>query len=133
MYIERVPNRGSRPTILLREGRREGHRVIKRTVANLSDWPEERVEALRRVLADERLVGVEELVTIERSLAHGHAEAILGTIRKIGLDSLIGSKRSRERELVVAMIVERLIAPASKLGTTPQALEERMKANDLPF
>jgi hypothetical protein len=118
MYIERVPNRGSRPTILLREGRREGLRVIKRTVANLSDWPEQRVESLRRVLADERLVGIDELVTVERSLAHGHAEAILGTIRKIGLDSLIASKRSRERDLVVAMIAERLIAPASKLGTT---------------
>lgn len=118
MYIERVPNRGSRPTILLREGRREGHRVIKRTLANLSDWPDERVAALRRVLADEHLVGVDELVTIERSVPHGHAEAILGTIRKIGLDSLIASKRSRERDLILAMIAERLIAPASKLGTT---------------
>lgn len=118
MYIERVPNRASRPTILLREGHREGHRVVKRTLANLSDWPEERIEALRRVLADEHLVRVDELVTIERSVPHGHAEAILGTIRKIGLDALIGSKRSRERDLVLAMIAERLIAPASKLGTT---------------
>lgn len=118
MYIERVPNRGSRPTILLREGRREGHRVIKRTLLNLSDWPEERVDALRRLLANERLVGVDELVSIERSLPHGHAEAILGTIRKIGLDVMIASKRSRERDLVLAMIAERLIAPASKLGTT---------------
>jgi Transposase DDE domain len=118
MYIERVPNRASRPTILLREGRREGHRVVKRTLANLSDWPDERVEALRRLLANERLVGVEELVTIERSVPHGHAEAILGTIRRIGLDSLIASKRSHERDLVLAMIAERLIAPASKLGTT---------------
>ncbi len=118
MYIERVPNRGSRPTILLREGRREGRRVVKRTLANLSDWPDERVAALRRVLADEHLVGVDELVTIERSVPHGHAEAILGTIRKIGLDSLIASKRSRERDLILAMIAERLIAPASKLGTT---------------
>lgn len=118
MYIERVPNRASRPTILLREGRREGHRVVKRTLANLSDWPEERLEALRRVLADEHLVGVDELVTIERSVPHGHAEAILGTIRKVGLDAVIGSKRSRERDLVLAMIAERLIAPASKLGTT---------------
>jgi len=118
MYIERVPNRGSRPTILLRQGRREGSRVIKRTLANLSDWAEERIEALRRVLAGERLVGVDELVSIERSVPHGHVEAILGTIHKIGLDVLIASKRSRERDLVLAMIAERLIAPASKLGTT---------------
>lgn len=118
MYIDTVPNRGSRPTILLRDGRREGGRVIKRTLANLSDWPEQRVEALRRVLAGERLAGVDEAITIERSVPHGHAEAILGTIRKIGLDSLIASKRSRERDLVLAMIAERLIAPASKLGTS---------------
>jgi hypothetical protein len=118
MYIERVPNRGSRPTVLLREGRREGARVIKRTLANLSDWAEDRIEALRRVLAGERVVGVDELVTIERSIPHGHVEAILGTIHRIGLDSLIASKRTRERDLVLAMIAERLIAPASKLGTT---------------
>jgi len=118
MYIERVPNRGSRPTILLREGHREGSRVIKRTLANLSDWAEERIEALRRVLAGERVVGVDQLVTIERSVPHGQVEAILGTIRKIGLDGLIASRRTRERDLVLAMIAERLIAPASKLGTT---------------
>jgi len=118
MYIESVPNHGSRPTILLRHGRREGPRVVKRTLANLSDWPEEKIDAFRRILANERLVPVEQLVTIERSVAHGHAEAILGTIHKIGLDSLIASKRSRQRDLVLAMIAERLIAPASKLGTT---------------
>ena len=117
MYIERVPNHGSRPTVLLRQGRREGARVIKATVANLSDWPEEKIDAFRRLLAGERLVPIDQLVTVERSIPHGHAEAILGTIHKIGLDSLIASKRSRQRDLVLAMIAERLIAPASKLGT----------------
>ncbi len=117
MYIESVPNHGSRPTILLRQGRREGRRVVKLTLANLSDWPEEKIDAFRRILANERLVPIEQLVTIERSVPHGHAEAILGTIHKIGLHSLIASKRSRQRDLVLAMIAERLIAPASKLGT----------------
>src|SRR5258708_16731088 len=117
MYIESVPNHGSRPTILLRQGRRQGARVIKLTLANLSDWSDEKIDAFRRILANERLVPIDQLVTVERSIPHGHAEAILGTIHKIGLDSLIASKRSRQRDLILAMIAERLIAPASKLGT----------------
>ena len=118
MYIEIVPNRHSRPAILLREGWREGKRVCKRTLANLSDWPAQKVAALRRVLRDEPLVSPEDAFAIERSWPHGHVEAVLETIRQIGLDKLIGAKRTRERDLVLAMIVERLIAPCSKLATT---------------
>jgi hypothetical protein len=74
MYVERVPNRGSNPAILLREGWREGKKVRKRTLANLTDWPAERIEALRRLLRGERLVAPETAFVVERSLPHGHVE-----------------------------------------------------------
>lgn len=118
MYIDRVPNRNSRPTILLREGWREHGKVHKRTVANISRWPEEKIDSLDRVLKGERLVNPKETFLIERSLPHGHVEAILGTIRAIGLDKLISAKRCRQRDLTLAMIAERLICPSSKLATT---------------
>jgi transposase len=118
MYIESIPNRNSRPAILLREAWREGKQIKKKTVANLTDWPEEKIELLRRVLKGESLVSPKEAFKVEQSLPHGHVEAILGTIKKVGLDSIIASKPSRERDLVVAMITERLIHPSSKLATT---------------
>jgi len=118
MYIETVPNRGSRPAILLREGWREGKKVRKRTVANLTSWPTEKIEALRRVLQGEALVAPEAALAIERSWPHGHVEAVLGTLRRLGVDRLIATRRSDQRDLVVAMIVARLIEAGSKLATT---------------
>ncbi len=118
MYIETVPNRNSPPAILLREGWREGKKIRKRTLANLSDWPKHKIEALRRLLRNEVLVSPKDLFTTERTLPHGHVEAVLGTIRKLGLDVMISSKRCRQRDLVVAMIAERLLHPCSKLATT---------------
>jgi len=118
MYVECIPNRTSPPAILLREAWREHGRVRKRTIANLSDWPPARIEALRRVLRDEPLVRADELFTVETSLPHGHVEAIFGLLRRLGLDRVIATKRSRARDLVLAMIVERLIHPCSKLATT---------------
>jgi hypothetical protein len=118
MYVEIVPNRNSRPAILLREGWREGKKVCKRTIANLTDWPAQKVETLRRVLKDEALVSPQEAFSIERSLPHGHVELILEAIKRIGVDTLISTQRCRERDLVIAMIVERLIHPCSKLATT---------------
>ena len=118
MYIETIPNRTSPPAILLREAWREGKKIRKRTLANLTSWPREKVDALRRLLRDEPMVAAHEAFRIEASRPHGHVEAILGTIKKVGLDELIGSRRSRERDLVVAMIVERLVHPCSKLATT---------------
>lgn len=118
MYVERVPNRNSPPAILLREAWREGKRIRKRTVANLSHWPPEQVEALRRLLKGETLVPAGGVFAIERSLPHGHVEAVLKTIGRLGLDRMIASRRCRERDLVVAMIVEQLIHPCSKLATT---------------
>ena len=118
MYVERIPNRNSPPAVLLREAWRENGKICKRTIANLSDWPDEKVEALRRVLRDEPVVGPKDAFRIEASTPHGHVEAILGTIRKLGLDEWIASKRTRQRDLVLSMIVERLIHPCSKLATT---------------
>ncbi len=118
MYIETVPNRNSPPAILLRQSSREGKRVLKRTLANLSHWPKAKIEALRALLHDEPLVAAREAFAIERSWPHGHVEAILQAIRRLALDTLIASKPSRQRDLVVAMIVERIVHPCSKLATT---------------
>ncbi len=118
MYIEIVPNRHSRPAVLLREGWRDGNKVLKRTLANLTDWSEARIEALRRVLKNEPVVGPQQVFVIERSLPQGHVQAVLQAIKRIGLDLVIAAKRSRARDLVLAMIVERLIHPCSKLATT---------------
>jgi len=95
MFVERIPNRTSPPAVLLREAWREGGRVRKRTIANLSDWPAARVDALRRVLRDEPLVRADELFTVETSLPHGHVEAILAMVRRLGVDTLLAAKRSR--------------------------------------
>jgi len=118
MYIESIPNRNSPPAILLREAWREGKQIRKRTVANLSHWPSEKVEALRRLLRDEPMRSAKESFLIEQSRPHGHVEAVLGMIKKLGLDDLIASKSSRDRDLVLAMIAERLLHPCSKLATT---------------
>jgi hypothetical protein len=118
MYVERIPNRGSPPAILLRRAWREGKKIRKRTLANLSDWPPAQIEALRKVLRGETLLSPHELFSIERSSPHGHVEAVLGTMGKLGLPSLIASKPSRERDLVLAMVAERLLRPCSKLATT---------------
>ena len=118
MHIESVPNRGSHPTILLRQSYREGKRVRKRTLANLTCLPPEAIETLQRALRGEKLVPADQAFAIERSIPHGHVKAVLGTIRKIGLDTIIASRRSRQRDLVVAMIAERLLHGCSKLAST---------------
>ena len=118
MYIARVPNRSSPPAYLLRESYREGGKVKNRTLANLSHLPLEQIELMRRVLKGETLVSPSEAFSIARSRAHGHVEIALGVIRKLGLDRMIASRRSRERDLVVAMIAQRLLFPCSKLATT---------------
>jgi transposase len=118
MYIDTVPNRNSPPAVLLREAWREGNKTRKRTLANLSDWPPEKIETFRRLLCDERLVSPHDLFATQKSLPHGQVEAILEMIGKLELDRLISAQRCRERDLVVAMVVQRLISPASKLATT---------------
>jgi len=118
MYVESIPNRSSPPAILLRESVRQGNKVRKRTLANLSDWPPQKIEALRRVLRGEG-VGADpaKALVITRTLPHGHVAAVLGTIRKLGLDAILASRRCRQRDLVLAMIAARILFPTSKLDT----------------
>ena len=118
MYIESVPNRNSPPAILLRESFREDGKIKKRTLANLTDWPKELVEGFRTLLKGGTVIAAErEAVSIRRSLPHGHVAAALGTLRATGLDRLLGPAGNRCRDLIIAMVVSRLIAPASKLAT----------------
>jgi hypothetical protein len=118
MYVETVPNRNSRPAILLREGWREGPRTRKRTLANLTDWPPAQIEALRAVLkGDYQGLAPAGGFSIERTRPHGHVAAVLGTLRRLKLDTLIAPTRGPEREAVLAMIVARVLEPRSKLAT----------------
>ncbi len=117
MHIDIVPNRNSRPAYLLRESVRDGKKVGKRTLANLSSLPVEQIEMIRRVLKGERLGPVEDGLECVRSAHHGHVEAVRTAMARLGFDKLIDAKPSRERDLVVAMVAGRIIAPeASKLG-----------------
>jgi hypothetical protein len=119
MHIDTIPNRNSRPAYPLRESVRDGKHVRKRTLANLSSLSIEQIEAIRRILKGERLGPIEDGLEVVRSRAHGHVEAVLTAMRRLGFDKLIDAKPSRERDLVVAMVAERIIAPeASKLGMT---------------
>jgi transposase len=118
MYVETVPNRSSPPAILLRESVRQGAKVHKRTLANLSNWPEAKLQALRRVLRGEKLRGdPEKCLSITRSLPHGHVAAVLRMIRRLGLEQILAPKRCRQRDLVLAMLASRLLFPTSKLDT----------------
>ena len=131
MYIEAVPNRNSPPAILLRESYRVGKKIKKRTLLNLSDWPVAVVEGLRALLKGGIVLPPgQQAITIKRSLPHGHVAAVLGSLRKIGLDRLLGPAGNRCRDLVVAMIVARLIAPVSKLATA-KALDPASAASSL--
>jgi hypothetical protein len=119
MYVTRVPNRGSPPAILLRESYRAGDKVKTRTLANLSRWPEAKIEALRRVLKGEAVAAPDRL-TIERSLPHGHVAAVLGMARKLGFARLLPRRPERLAKLALALIVARVLEPAAKLATARQ-------------
>jgi transposase len=119
MHVDRIPNRTSPPAYLLRESYRDGNKVRKRTLANITHWPLAKIEALRRLLREE-VMGVDQELILLRSLPHAHVAAALGTLRKVGLDRLLsqgGRQPRREVALCIAMIVARLIDPASKLAT----------------
>jgi transposase len=121
MYVAVIPNRTSPPAILLRESYREGRTVKNRTLANLSHWPAEQIEALRDVLRGgpaRRPSGrLEDCFDVLRSRPHGHVAAVVGTLRRLGVDALLGSRRRRERDLCLAMIAARILDPGSKLAT----------------
>jgi hypothetical protein len=126
MYVVKVPNRGSPPAILLRESYREAGKVKNRTLANLSSWPEAKVDALARVLkgAPPPAADLDGAFEITRSLPHGHVAAVLGTARALGLEELIDPAPSRHRDLVTAMAVAQVIAPDSKLAIARGIREE---------
>ena len=118
MYIDTVPNRNSPPAVLLRESHREGGKMVKTTIANLSKCPPRAIEALRLALRGVELVPKNDLFAVERSIPHGHVQAVLGMMRTLGVDTLLAARPCRERDLVLAMIAQRLLDPCSKLATT---------------
>src|SRR5258705_5096740 len=103
MYVTRVPNRGSPPAVLLRESYREGGKVKTRTLANLSRWPEHKVDKLQRALkGPPPAISLSEAFEITRSLPHGHVAAVPGSARRLGIENLIypgpvGWRRRRSR------------------------------------
>ena len=132
MYVVRVPNRGSPPAILLRESYREAGKVKNRTLANLSSWPEAKVDALARVLKGQPppAADLDGAFEITRSLPHGHVAAVLGTARQLGLDELIDPVPSRHRDLVTAMVAAQVITPDSKLAIA-RGLRQETAASSL--
>ena len=126
MYVALVPNRNSPPAILLRKSFREQGKVHNRTIANLSHWPPGQVEALRQLLKG-NYGGTSVLppnVEIIRSRPHGHVAAVLGTMHRLGVETMLDAKPGRERSCVVAMIAARILEPASKLATSRGLREE---------
>ena len=127
MYIERVPNRNSPPAVLLRESFREDGKVKKRTLANLSKWPDELVDGLRILLkGGVALPSLGDAFRILRSRPHGHVAAVLGCARKLGLEKLLDRRVSRERALAAAMVLARILDPRSKLATARSLRSETL-------
>jgi len=120
MYIATIPNRTSPPAILLREGYRENGKAKNRTLANLSKLPPEAIDALRLVLKGHNLVSTDELFEIveDGSSSHGHVEAVMIAMQRLGFAGLVSPRKSRQRDLVVAMVAGRILNPQSKLATT---------------
>jgi len=131
MYIESVPNRKSPPAVLLRESYREGGKVRKRTLCNVTDWDPAILEGFRVLLKGGIAVAdLGEVFQIVRSRPHGHVAAVLGTAQRIGLPQLLASRACRERDLCLAMVTARITAPASKLATArgldPETLDSTL-------
>ena len=118
MHIDIVPNRNSAPAVLLRESYREGKKVKKRTLANLSSLASEQVEAIRLVLKGQRLAPVSELFECVRSYHHGHVQSVWVAMQRLGIGDLLASRPSRERDLACAMIASQILKPNSKLAFT---------------
>jgi transposase len=118
MFIAKIPNRNSPPTYLLRESYRENGKVKNRTLANLSHLPYQQIQLIRRVLKGEQLVPLDDAFHITRSLPHGHVQAVLHMVHRLRLPHLIASRPCRERDLIVALIVQRILHPCSKLAAT---------------
>jgi len=118
MHIDGVPNRTSRPTYLLRESYREGKKVRKRTLANLSALSDEQIESIRAVLSGRSVRPVEDLWQTVRSRPHGAVQALRVAMQRLGFESLIASRPGPERDAVCAMVAARILSPHTKLATT---------------
>ena len=118
MHIDIVPNRGARPTYLLRESYRDGARVRKRTLANLSTFSDAQIASMRAVLRGETLRPVGDLLEITQSLPHGHVQAVSMAMHRLGFAQLLSTRAQPERDLVCAMVAARILAPHTKLATT---------------
>lgn len=131
MYIESVPNRKSKPTILLREAYREEGKVKKRTLANLTRLPPEVIQGLKKLLRGATVVEkLEQAFDVVRSFPHGHVAAVLGTIKRVELNRIIGAEKDWQHSLVLAMIASRIIDPQSKLATA-RGLDEETACSSL--
>ncbi len=117
MYVETVPNRNSPPAILIRKGWRENGKVKKETLANITHLPAYIVDLIRRTLKGESFVSAEKAFEIVASKSHGHVQAVRIAMKRLGFAKLLGSRPSRNRSLVEAMIASRIILPNSKLAT----------------
>jgi len=121
-HVATIKTKGKGGTVytsyLLRRSYREGGKVKHENLGNLSHLPLPMIEAIRKMLAGRVLVDLEEQLEISTSLPHGHVAAVLGVLRELDLERLLGRERCRERQLAVAMICQLVIAPASKLSMT---------------
>lgn len=132
MFVAEIPNRGSNPTVLLRESYREGGKVKSRTLANLTSLPKDRIAAIRAALRGGKVVSTkaeDASIEILRSRPHGHVAAVLGTIRKLGIDKLFKGGSEKKKRLVVAMIASRIVEPASKLATASELCDETLHSS----
>ncbi len=117
-HLETIPNRSSPPAILLREARRDGARIVRRTIANLSKLPPVLIDGLKALIKGGIVVNdLDKAVIIQRSLPHGNVNAVLGFARKLGLERILAHKADRRRDLALAAIVARMVQPCSKLAT----------------
>ena len=120
MHVEIVPNRNSKPAILLRESYRDGKKVRKRTLGNISKLSMEQVDAIRRILKGEKLISPEDVFEIieDGSPAHGHVDAVLTAMKRLGFSKLLSSRGCRQRDIVMTMVAARILSPKSKIATT---------------
>ena len=131
MYIESIANRNSRPCILLREDHRQGKKVVKKTLANLTNWPADVVEGLRILIKGGGVLRSADDFEVVRSLPHGNVAAVMAILKRIGLHTIIASRSSSKRNLIVAMIAARILDPQSKLATA-RGFEAETVINTLP-
>ena len=113
MYIAIVPNRNSPPAVLLRESVREGGKIVKKTLANLSGLPPERIAAVRLALAGKAAVPAESMLEVLASRPHGHVKAVKTAMDRLGMAHLLSASPCRERNIVLALLAQRLVRPAT--------------------